>query len=422
MTEGPIADTTERDVGGCPVMHFELSADREAGRYWADADALREQMPVFFNTVAQGFWVVTRHDAVKQLYQDYELFSSESFVPWDPEPAYRFVPTQIDPPLHVKYRQILNPRFSPTAVSEADEDVRTIARRLVEAVAPRGECDFVAEFAIRFPTEVFLSVIGLPTVDADQLVPWVEDFFAGLNGAEDKLPGMAAALDAIRNYFVDVLTDRRANPSAEPRDLVSYLLRAQLDGRPLTDTELLDICTVLVLAGLDTTRGQLGYLFQHLAEHDDDRQRILADPVLIPAAVEESLRLHTIILHDARKVTRDAEFHGCPLSRGDMVMGLVSAANRDPRHYDRANTYDMDRVGAHHLGFAAGPHRCLGAHLARRELQIAVEEWHRRIPHYRIATDEMLVERGGQLTLVSLPLAWDTGRAAASDGTSDVRS
>ena len=150
------------------------------------------------------------------------------------------------------------------------------------------------------------------------------------------------------------------------------------------------MCTVLVLAGLDTTRGQLGYLFQYLAEHPDVRQQILDDPSLMPACIEESLRMHSITIADARKATKDADFHGCPVKAGDMVMGLVSAANRDPRHYEDADVFRLDRKGAHHFGFAGGPHRCLGAHLARREMLIAVEEWHAAIPHYRIATDEPL--------------------------------
>src|SRR5215207_1517885 len=380
-----------RDLAGCPVGHLLLSQDRPAGEYWRIGDELRETTPAFFNTHAQGYWVVSTYEQVRDLYQTVDLFSSESFVAWDPDPPHRFVPTQIDPPEHIKYRQLLNPKFSPGAITRAEPRARAIAADLIAELAPRGKCDFVAEFGIRFPTEVFLALIGLPTADADFLVPWVDDFFLGLNGAEDKLPGMVAALEGIRGYFVDVLAERRRNPRDTEEDLVSHLLSSKVDGDPLGEEVLLDMCTVLVLAGLDTTRGQLGYLFQHLAEHDDDRQRLIDDPSLIPSCVEESLRYHSIIIGDARKATRDAEFHGCPLKKGDMVLGLVASANRDPRHYDRADEFVLDRRGAHHLGFAAGPHRCLGAHLARKEMQVAVEEWLKVIPHFRIATDEQLV-------------------------------
>ena len=172
---------------------------------------------------------------------------------------------------------------------------------------------------------------------------------------------------------------------------------------------------MLVLAGLDTTRGQLGYLMQHLAEHPEDRRRLIDDPSLVASAVEESLRVQSIIFADSRKATRDVDFHGCPVKKGDMVMGLVATANRDPRRYDRADEFIIDRKGATHFGFAAGPHRCLGAHLARKEMQVAVEEWLKVIPDFRIATEEQLVERGGQLTLLSLPLAWDVPTTGTED-------
>ncbi|WP_116996894.1 cytochrome P450 [Desertimonas flava] len=395
-----------RDVGTCPVKHFTVFDDVAAGHYWAATGELREETPAFFNDHAQGYWVVTRHDAVKDLYQRTDLFSSESFTAWEPNPPYRFVPTQIDPPEHIKYRQLLNPKFSPGAVGRAEGPAREIAERLISQIAPSGRCDFVADFAIRFPTEVFLTVIGLPPADADLLVPWVEDFFLGLNGAEDKVGGMVAALEGIRGYFVDLLAQRRETPADPETDLIQHLLESEVDGEPLSDTVLLDMCTVLVLAGLDTTRGQLGYLFQFLAERPDVRQQIVDDPSLIPACVEESLRLHSITIADARKATKDAEFHGCPVRAGDMVMGLVAAANRDPRHYESPDEFRLDRKGNHHFGFAGGPHRCLGAHLARREMIVAVEAWHAAIPHYEIDEGAELRERGGQLTLISLPLHW----------------
>jgi cytochrome P450 len=206
-----------------------------------------------------------------------------------------------------------------------------------------------------------------------------------------------------------VLEARRGEAQPRENDFVSLLLHSRIDDEPLEDALILDILTVLVLAGLDTTRGQLGYLFRHLADNPEDRHRLITEPALIPSAVEESLRLYTIIFGDGRKVTRDTEFHGVQLKQGDMVYALVSGANRDPRAYERAEEFVIDRKRNHHMGFANGPHRCLGAHLARRELQLAVEEWLRVIPDFRIATEEELRERGGgaMMTLTSLPLVWD---------------
>jgi cytochrome P450 len=187
-------------------------------------------------------------------------------------------------------------------------------------------------------------------------------------------------------------------------------MHATFDDRPLTDAELLDMLTVLVLAGLDTTRATLGYLFWHLARNPDQRRRLVAEPELIPTAVEEALRYYPIVMGDGRKVTRDTEFHGVQLKRGDMVYALVAGANRDPRAYERPDEFLVDRKRNNHMGFANGPHRCLGMHLARREMQIAVQEWLRAIPDFHIATDAELRERGGgaMMTLTSLPLAWES--------------
>jgi cytochrome P450 len=398
-----------RDIGRCPVVHLDFSQPAEVGTYWRQADDLRETAPAFFNTFAQGYWVFTRHDAVHDIYRDPDLFSSESFTPWEPEPVYRFVPTQINPPDHVKYRQLLNPWFSPGAVEQLAPTAREICRRLIADFAGNGRCDFIAEFALHYPTEVFLASIGLPAADALQFVDWVEGFFRGFGGDAAHLQDMVAALDAIRAYFVDVVADRRGELAPRPGDLASHLLHSTVDDRPLTDTELLDMLTVLVLAGLDTTRASLGFLFKHLAEHPEDRHRLVEDPALIASAVEESLRYYTIIFEDGRKVTRDTEFYGCPLKKGDMVCGLVAGANRDPRVYERAEEFVIDRRGNHHLGFAGGPHRCLGAHLARREMRIAVEEWLRVIPDFTLESTEPLLERGGgaMMSLFTLPLTWE---------------
>src|SRR5215213_129095 len=394
---------------GCPVIHLDASPPLEVGSHWEKANELREESPAFFNTHAQGYWVFTRYDEVREMYQHPEIFSSESITPWEPEPVYRFVPTQIDPPEHSKYRQLISRWFAPNAVNRIAPQAHEIGKRLVADLAPRGTCDFVTDFAMRLPTEIFLTIIGVPNSDADLFVPWVEDFFAGFGGDLEQQEAMGAALGGIRTYWEKVLEDRRHDTEQREDDFVSLLLHSTVDDEPLGDALILDILTVLVLAGLDTTRGQLGYLFRHLAENPDDRHRLIAEPELIPTAVEESLRMYTIIFGDGRKVAQDTDFHGCPLSKGDMVYGLVSGANRDPRVYENPDEFVVDRKANNHLGFAGGPHRCLGAHLARRVMQVAVEEWLKVIPEFGITSEEPLMERGGgaMMALLSLPLAWE---------------
>ena len=401
--------TVDRDLGGCPVIHLDVAPALPAGTYSKKADELREESPAFFNSYGPGYWIFTRYDEVRDVYRDPDLFSSESITPWEPDPVYRFIPTQIDRPDHVQYRRILNPWFSPDAINRVAPVARDLCRRLVEATAPKGRCNVVREFALRYPTEVFLYIIGVPPSDADLFLPWVEDFFAGFSGDPAGQEPMLKALGGIRQYWVDAVAERRTEESPREGDIASHLIHATFGDRPLTDPEILDMLVVLTLAGLDTVRASLGYLFLHLANNPDDRRRLIDEPELIPLAIEESLRFYTIIFGDGRKVTRDEEFYGRQLKKGDMVYALVSGANRDPREYEQADAFVLDRKGNHHFGFAGGPHRCLGIHLARREMQIALEEWLRLIPDFRVASGAGLVERGGgaMTSLLELPLEWE---------------
>ncbi len=399
----------EPDGGGCPVMDHDFSRQREMGTYWTLANELRESCPHFYNRYdGGGYWVFTRYDAVRDVYKTPEIFSSESITPWEPDPVYRFVPTQLDAPEHIKYRRILNPWFSPTAMAAAAPTMRKICRDYIEPLVPGGSCEFIGEFALLYPTAAFLSVIGVSIEHAEMFADWVDDFFSGFGGDPAGLERMTKALGDMRVFWSEQLADRRANPHRDG-DLFCYLLTASVDGQPIDDEVMLDMCTVLTLAGLDTTRAELGYMFHHLALHPEHRGQLLESPQLIPLAVEETLRLYTIIFGDGRKVTRDTEFHGVQLRKGDMVYALVSGANRDPRHWERADEFVIDRRRNNHFGFASGPHRCLGMHLARREMQIATEEWLRLIPEFELGSDAQLLERGGgsMMALHQLPLRWE---------------
>jgi len=404
--------TAERhgtEVTGCPVLNHDFSKSRELGAYWALANELRESCPHFYNKYADGgYWVFTRHDAVRDIYKTPEIFSSESITPWEPNPIYRFVPTQVDAPDHIKYRRILNPWFSPTAMEAAAPMMREICRSYIEPLVSNGSCDFIDDFALLFPTAAFLTVIDVPISYTEQFATWVDQFFGGFGGDPAGAEAMGKALAEMRVFWTEQLDDRRGKPE-RPGDLFSYLLNARFDDQPIDDEVLLDMCTVLTLAGLDTTRAELGYMFHHLALHPEDRRILIDDPELVPLAVEETLRYYTIIFGDGRKVTRDVEFHGVQLKKGDMVYGLVSGANRDPRHWEHADEFVIDRKKNNHFGFASGPHRCLGMHLARREMAIAVDEWLKVIPDFELDTDAQLMERGGgaMMSLSTLPLRWE---------------
>jgi cytochrome P450 len=399
-----VTASDRRPPEGCPVTGTDYREDRPAFWHYEQLNAVREEHPVLWNTNNGGFWMFTRYEQVREALQNAAVFTNDTISPFEPEPGLLLLPQMLNPPEHVRYRHILNPWFSAGTLERLDPLARSCCTRIIDGLVDRGRCDLVADFGIAFPTEVFLASIGLPVEDGELFVPWVEAIFAGFFGGD--ADAQTAAVRGALDYFEAVIVDRERQPGDPTTDFVTYLLASRADDEPLPRDHVRTICLTLMLAGLDTTRSALGYIFHHLATHDDDRRRLIDEPALVPSAVEEFLRLYTLILTSGRRVSRDVEFHGCPLKAGDVVWLGVSSANRDPRRFDRPDEFVPDRSPNPHLAFAAGAHRCLGAHLARKELVMALEEWHRRIPDYHLAGPEPLEERGGQLTLRHLPLAW----------------
>jgi cytochrome P450 len=323
----------------------------------------------------------------------------------DPRMDIEVLPNVLNPPEHTKMRRVLNRWFSPAAVRRLEPLVLSRCTELIEELRPRGECDLVAEFAIRFPTEMFLATLGLPIEDGAQFLVWVEKIFAGFFGHDPQ--GAMQAQAQMHEYFNAAADDRVKHPRDPETDFMTRMVGAEIDGEKISRDELLVICLTLMAAGLDTTRSALGYIFYYLASHEQDRRRIIADPSLTPKAVEEFIRIYPLVFQDGRLVKQDIDFHGCVMKKGDIVWLGLASANRDPRKFSHPEEFVIGRPDAnHHLGFGAGPHRCLGMHLARHELVIAINEWHKRIPDYEVVSAEPLTERGGQLSLNKLPLRW----------------
>jgi len=388
----------------CPIVEFDIAKNRPVMGYLTELDELRESSPAYWNTFGQGFWMLTRFSDIREAHQKSDIFSSRSIIVTDPDPQYKWIPTLTDGPDHVKYRQILNSYFSPNAVKTLEDVNRGWANQVIDELIDSGHCNMATDFAGEFPTRAFLALAGLPQEDAPRFVTWVTAIFSQMANPDDHGAQLEAAT-AIREYFIEFIADRRANPRDPKKDIVSHLLAAEFHGEPLDQETLLNICGVLILAGLDTMKCQLGYSFYHFAAHPEDRQRILDDPSLIPSAVEEILRFYAIVT-PGRKLNDDYEIAGCPMKKDQMVWLDLGQACRDPRVFPDADKFIIDRENNKHVAFAAGPHRCLGSHLARQELQIALEEWHKRIPNYVIDTDEPITEHGGQLGINSLPLRW----------------
>lgn len=392
---------------GCPVSHTDYTGYAPIYEHYRLLDADREQARFQFNdTTERGFFMLQRYDDVQEGFQRHDTWTTAVRSALRPDSGEALLPQDLNGQQHVKLRRILNQFFAPAAVRRMEPMAHARCVELIEELRPAGSCDFVAEFAIRYPTDLFLALLGLPVTDGEFFLGWSEDFFGSLLAGDTS--SAAAAKKNIMDYFDEAVNERRKAPRDPKEDMVSRLVEARIDEESLSQEDILTICLTLMLAGLDTTRSALGYIYTHLAQHPEDRRAIIADPGTIPAAVEEFLRMYPLVFQAGREVHEDEDFNGLRLEKGDVVWLGIGQANRDPRKFEDPERFIPDRQGAHqHLAFGAGPHRCLGMHLARLELKVVLEEWHRRIPDYRIAPGTELTERGGQLTLPTLPLVWE---------------
>jgi cytochrome P450 len=367
-------------------------------------DEYRERAPAYTLDIAPGNegWMLTRLATIRDAFQHPETFSSTAVIPSAPDPQYKLIPEMIDAPEHTAWRRVLGSIFGPKAVERLDPWVRARAASLVDDLVDAGSCDFVADFAQKFPNSVFLDILGLPQAELPFFVSSVDKIMHGNHADPADAKRSANTMAEVSEYFKQLVAERRRAPKD---DLISTAIGFEIDGARVSDADLLSLLVFLFMAGLDTVAIQLSYSFLHLASDAGDRARVVADPSSIPGFVEDLLRVYSFIT-PARKVIRDVESGGCPMSAGQMVYLPLPAANRDPREFPSPDKVDADRTLNRHIAFGAGPHRCLGSHLARRELRIAVEEWHRRIPAYAIDNDAHLTESGQQIGLISLPLHW----------------
>jgi cytochrome P450 len=404
----PETETEIMQASGCPVSHTDYTVQRPLFETYKLLDAERDAGPFLWNdTRPRPFWMITDYEHVLEALQMPDVFSNEVISALTPEHTFDLLPQYLDPPEHTAMRRVLNRWFAPAAVRRLEPLVLSRCEELIDELYPQGGCDLVSDFAIRFPTDLFLATLNLPVADGEVFLGHVENVFASFAGRG--LKQAAISTEWIRGYFDQAITDRQRQPQDTEADFISRLLVSTLDGEPIPREDIITICYTAMLAGLDTTRSALGFIFHHLAGDPDLRHRLTAQPELWPRAVEEFIRLYPLVYMDGRLVTRDIDFHGLPLRKGNIVWLGLGTANHDPQKFANPLTFDLDRehIG-HHLAFGAGPHRCMGMHLARHELIIAVTEWHKRIPDYELAGDEQLYERGAQLSINRLPLRWKT--------------
>jgi cytochrome P450 len=395
---------TGSGAADCPVLEFNNFLSGPVLSHVEAVDDLRGHGPFVRSTFGPaGFWVFTESEMIRSAFQHPELFSSSVVTPLEADPPYKWIPEMLDPPEHTKWRQLLAPHFAPKLMEQMEPKVRERCAEIIDSLAGRGQCDFLRDFAWRYPTTIFMELMGLPLDGLETFLGWEHDILH-LTAEEDPDRSRAfGAMMAVQGYFSELIAAKRAHPG---EDLLTAALDWRIDGEPIPEEDMLSWCLLMFMAGLDTVSIQLSYSFWHLASHPEDRSRLAADPGLAAPAVEEFLRYFSFVA-PSRKVRQDVEFHGCPLKTGDMVMLPISASNRDPAAVPDPFTVVLDRAPNNHIAFGAGPHRCLGSHLARRELRVALEEWHRRIPDYRLTEGVEVVEHGGMYGIDVLELSWD---------------
>jgi cytochrome P450 len=350
--------------------------------------------------------ILSRYEDVVWALRHPEIFSSEMDMQLGLGTERPMIPQQIDPPRQTRYRKILDAQFSRKRVQELEPAIRRHASDLIDRIVDRGECEFDADFAVPLPCRAFLSLMGLPQEELNLFLELKNGIIRPPVPPKDLGAGKAWRMKTgkrIYAYFERLIDERRAAPRD---DLITYLTQVELDGRPLEGTEILDICYLFLLGGLDTVTATLGCSVAYLAANPEQRRRIVEDPALIPGAVEELLRWETPVMLIPRVVKREVSVGDTALPAGTLVNLLVGAANLDPGEFPDPQRVDFTREQNRHLAFGAGPHRCLGSHLARMELRAALEEWHRRIPDYSIKSGETPRVSLGIREVLYLPLAW----------------
>jgi cytochrome P450 len=366
--------------------------------------ALRESSPVFRSPQAV---VLSRLADIEMALKHTELFSSNMDAV-DLGNIRPLIPLQIDPPEHAKYRRILDPLFTPREMARREPQVTELVNQMIDRFADRGECDFHAEFAVPLPCTVFLQLLGLPLEDLDQFLVWKDGVIRpeGDSGFDRRHESSAGVAQQIYNYFDHAIDDHIAAPRD---DVLSAMIAASFKddaGQPLSREELLDICFLFLIAGLDTVTDSLDCFFVYLARHPDHRHQLVEQPEVLPSAIEELLRWETPVPGVARVAIADVEVGGCPISKGERVSPLLGAANTDPAEFPDPELVDFTRNPNRHRAFGGGPHRCLGSHLARMELRVALREFHRRIPDYEIKPGAELTYTAALRSVESLPLVF----------------
>lgn len=383
------------------VYDFDHFSSPEVVRdpHFSSAKKLHREAPdIFFTPRNGGLWLVTRSEIGLEILRQTDKFSNNPVFNraklFDPP----MLPVQSDPPEHTEFRRILNPKLTPGAVNAMEPGIRECIREIIEELRPHGGCEFVEEVGERFSVTLFLKLAGAPMSDRAELVRLAIKY--------TKSPDFKDRQDAmteLAGYLQAKYKDRQQHPAD---DMLTQLATAKLSFRELTESERSGLGVMLFLAGLDTVKSLLSFFVGYLATHPEQYQRLIDNPALIPAAMEELLRIHGTVTLE-RGATHDFEFHGVQFRKGDRIALLTQIFGLDDRAVEDPYTVDFDRRISPHLIFGAGPHRCIGSHLARIEIRVFLEEWCKAFPVFGLKAGSEIKTAGGVVWApTELPVVW----------------
>jgi len=360
--------------------------------FWSNSNPMAKQ---------PGAWVLTRTEDMRTVMRNPQLFSSVENAGFSKllGENWSLVPLEVDPPRHAKLRSWVNPLFASSVIPALEPEIRKTCVGLIEQFRSQGHCEFINSFGRPFPVTVILQLMGLPVSELPRFLDWEDKLLHG-----NDFPTKIAAAKQIKEYLLEQIADRRANPRD---DLFTKAAFGEIDGEPLSEDEILGFCYLMFVGGLDTVASSLGFHYQYLASNPALQERLRKDPSLIPQAVEELIRRFSIVISH-RRATQDTELAGVQIKAGDWITIHTPLSALDEHIHASPTTVDIDRKSKAHMTFSFGPHICLGMHLARRELIIAMEEWLSRIPPFRIKPGAPLRTHGGGVYGVDeLHLEWD---------------
>jgi cytochrome P450 len=359
-------------------------------------DDLRERCPIAHTDRFGGGWLPVRYEDVSAIAYDTEHFSSRSIImsnfrpPRDIAPIGGSPPISSDPPFHHDARKLLLSAFTKTSVSKQEPATRAFCHGLIDSFAGRDVVDAARDYAQHIPMRVIADILGFPPEDGPQFRQFVENTLEGINlPPEERIERMTALFD----YLLAQVHDHLDRPR---EDLTTYLIDAELYGRKLEPEHVVGAMALLLIAGIDTTWSAIGASLWHLAKNPADRARLIAEPALLPTAMEEFLRAYAPVTM-ARLVKDDMHWHGVDMRADDWILLSFPAANRDPAQFERAGEVVIDREVNRHAAFGLGIHRCIGSHLARMELRVALEVWLDRIPEFGLADPAAVTWSTGQI-------------------------